>query len=181
MWGRAVSLGDAESATKLRRSRDALSISGRAIVAFGLWDIARAFLSSAYGSSLGQNDEEIERVFADFDIENMELLAIIALIVLVLLFLSIFLRFHVGLAAHSEARGKKKGWGYVVLAAVMALNNTALAIVSYTFLFVTRSYLSLAGTLITSIIDLTSIYAYVDLIRSAITVKRLTVCQAEGR
>lgn len=170
-----------ENAKTLRRYRDRLSIGGRAIVGFGLWDIAKTFLTSMYGSSYEADGAEAAALVERLQAASSPILLIVMVLVLVSLTLSIFLRFYVGLSAYAEARGKRKGWGYVVLAVVATLSNAVVTVVGYGLLFSTGNMLLLVRSLITGIIEFTSLFTYVDLIRSAIIVKRLSSQMAQGR
>ena len=88
------------------------------------------------------------------------------------------LRFYVGLCAHAEARGKRKSWAYVIIAGVMAAMSATLVVMG---LLAAGSTDNALGFLAAGLIELTSLLAYVDLIRSAVVVKRLTRRQRQGR
>ena len=178
----AAPVDETKTSSKLRRYRDTLSTSGLAIIVFGIWDIAKAILSSVYGANLQVNDEEtmsaVTEAIREFGAKHETLLIILAFAVLVSLFLSVVLRYYVGLCAHAEARGKRKGWAYVVIAGIMAFMSAVLLLLG---LMLSKNSFSLFRYIITGTIELTSLFAYIDLIRSAIIVKRLTRRQLEGR
>lgn len=107
-----MSVEQNEPLAKLRRHRDILSISGLAIIAFGVWDIIKSTLSIAFGSSSDATEQEVDLEMQ----QNLERLADgheeVYLIVVVVLFLMVVvglvLRVYVGLSAHAEAHGKNK-------------------------------------------------------------------------
>ena len=167
---------------RLRRYRDMLSTSGLAIIVFGLWDMAKAFLASVYGSSLrvngGQLSAEVESTLRALRDSHRTFLVIALSVVLLFVLLAGVLRFYVGLCAHAEARGKRKSWAYVIIAGVMAAMSATLVVMG---LLAAGSTDNALGFLAAGLIELTSLLAYVDLIRSAVVVKRLTRRQRQGR
>lgn len=177
-----MSVEQNESLAMLRRYRDTLSISGLAIIAFGVWDILKAILSFMFGGSVDAADQEADEGIQAF----LEALAdrnegfIVAIIVglFLMVIIGFALRIYVGLSAHAEAHGKQKSWTYVIVAGLMATTSATLMIAG---LVTARNLGSALSIIITGTIELTSMFAYVDLIRSAVIVKRLSKSLAEGR
>lgn len=158
----------------LRRCCDTLSTSGAAIIAFSFWDLAKALLSSIYGSSAPVENEalaqRLQSIIEAMGDRRNALLIVLVFALLLLTQLALVLRFYVGLSARAEARGKQKGWAYVVLAEIMASMSAVLMIAG---VLLSQSASSAVGLIVTGAIELTSLFAYIDLIRSAIMVKRL--------
>lgn len=169
-----TSVRDPEDSPRLRRYRDMLSTSGLAIIVFSLWDIAKVFLTSIYGSAASTNNRElphrVETALEAFRGGREGLLIAVIIAVTLLLLATEVLRFYVGLSARAEAGGKRKSWAYVIIAGVMAAMSAALMVAG---LLLAREMGNVLRSLVTGVIDLTSLLAYVDLIRSAIVVKRL--------
>ena len=178
-------MDQAEASSTIRRYHDMLSISGIAIIAFSAWDIAKSVLTSIYGSDRvsdgGEVGVELEAALRRLSPEEQMALVAMVVVLMVLALVGIVLRFYVGLSAHAEARGKHKGWAYVIIAGIMAITSAAFAILGLVFSQrLDGSPVHILGVIATGAIELTSLLAYFDLIRSAVMVKRLTRCQREG-
>ena len=177
-----MSVEQNEPLATLRRYRDTLSISGLAIIAFGVWDILKATLSNVFGRSYYVADQEADegvQAILEMLADNSEafLLAVIVGLFLMVV-IGLVLRIYVGLSAYAEAHGKRKSWTYVIVAGLMAISSATLMIAG---LVTARNLGNALATIITGTIELTSTFAYVDLIRSAVIVKRLSKSLAERR
>ena len=154
---------------ELRRHRDTLATSGIAIIAFGAWDVVKAFATTVYGTTAPQDSAAQEELARLESIDSR--IVVIGIVLLGVVFLSgLALRVYVGLSAWAEARGKRKGWGYVVAAGLMAATNALLLLIG---LSQATDVMSLSDAIASGLIDLTSLLALVDLVHSALVVKRL--------
>lgn len=172
---------EASSQAKLRRYRDTLATSGIAIIIFGVWDIAKSMLTTVYGSNLSVENEdvvaELETSLASMGDDAEIVIVLFALVAMLVVLLGLAMRLYVGLSARAEARGKRKSWAYVIIAGLMATTSALLMAVG---LALSGSLANIASGIVTSLIELSSLLAYVDLIRSAVKVKRLVRNLPEG-
>ena len=166
--------------TELRRYQNSLRICGGGVIAFGLWSVLKVYLSFFFG----------EVTFASIIRESMEtttgpavpgteiIIWIVVLLVAFILGAIVFgLHLIVGLRAFRAAAGRKKPTGgYLILAGLFALLCGISIISAIRSLGRSEADISLA----TVFVDLTSLYIYLDLIRSAIQVKRYSARSAEG-
>ena len=177
-----MSVEQNEPLATLRRHRDTLSISGLAIIAFGVWDIVKATLSIAFGPAPDAAEQEVnlelQQTIETLADGHEEVYIIIIAFLLLMVFVALALRIYVGLSAHAEARGKRKSWAYVIVAGLMATTSATLMIAG---LLMDDDWGNVLATIVTGTIELTSLFAYVDVIRSAAIVKRLTKSQTEGQ
>jgi len=154
----------------LRRYQNLLSISGWAVIAFCIWNILKQViyillipdeLNEIKATSMYETEYEIFAYIFAF----------------VILFLDLGLRLYIGLSARAESNGKKKGMGYVIIAMISA---TVLGI-SLIMGIISTSILddSLVNIIVTLIVDVTSIFAFIELFVSAFNVKSLSKKLAE--
>lgn len=157
---------------ELRKQRDTLAISGLAIIVFCVWNFVKASLISSLGMERTATMSE-ERAAELFDLieRNIEVAVLVIVVIALSMIASIFLRIYVGLSAVAEGRGKRRGGLYVFFAILLVISEvTAIVLV-----VVAGRWLGVLEYVVGSlIIDLTSVFALVEVIRSAIKVKRLS-------
>jgi len=170
---------------RLRKNESNLIASGFATMLFGVWLVAKSILGAfLLSEDSGTTAADVETNEFALKLEQESNLVILLLIVLLLLFaflvLGVFLRIYIGRSADADAKGrKKKGWAYIVWAIILAALDT-FGVVN-TWRAVSR--LNLLSTIVSSVLDLASLGALIDLIISAINVKRLRkalAVQAQG-
>ena len=152
---------------QLRKSQSSLMISGIGVILFGAWTMAKIVLICIYSPQ--------EIVSAGEAGESVPLVAVVLLMFLFFLVPDLLLRIYVGLSACAEARGKKKGYGYIVVALIMSL-GLAFVVGGSLFLFVVSgnwTAASFADLIIVSIVDVTSVSALAEVVVSSIRVKKL--------
>lgn len=164
---------------ELRKRKDNLLVSGFAVLIAGIWDVVKfamaiimnpkMLLDAVQYSGIDKADEELGEVM---------IVIVFGLIVLV----DVLIRSYITRSARAEARGKRKGWLYLIVAAVMVL---ALSSSLYNDLYngfihvlvdgdvqtgLPKSWDSVAAS---GLMDLISIVALVDIIVSSFIVKRI--------
>lgn len=166
---------------RLRRCRDALAISGGAVIFFSLWDILKIFI----GFFLGQNtisqfvSESIQNAdISSYGAETEELARILLWVVTlaILGFISlIVLLYHlyIGLNAFRVGRqtAKKKKRLYLVLAAFSMIGSGLLLLLSALSVFLVDDSSNI--DVATLLLELTSFLTYLSLITSAYKIRSL--------
>lgn len=165
-----------QSMSALRRSQDTLSLSGLAVIGFTVWDVVKSFMVTAPDANPTQDSAMIDALFDKLAETNEKVLILLSLFLMGALAIDVALHLYVGISAYKEAHGKRKGWAYVVLAVLMAVGSAALMVLG---LFRAPDAMMRIWLLASNVVELTAMLAYVDLIRSAVKVKRLT--EAKGR
>lgn len=163
---------------KLRKYENTLVISGAAVVTFGLWSIVKAVLYFIMVSPEGlvkniKSDELAQLQFGDLS-ENTVGYLLIA-VILFLLVLDLLLRLYIGRSAVADGRHlRKKRITYVVMAFLVAAGLVSS--------LVTRFFRTEQDTIwvdsfetasVSTIVDLTSLLALIEMIIAAIMVRRL--------
>ena len=155
---------------RLRKSQNNLAIAGMGVVLFGAWSIVKNMIN------LVRIQDEIGQVIMGMDMNlTAEQIDVVRIVIDVLyslvIIIGVVLRFHVGLSAEREARGRRKSRFYVVLA-VFLLIFTCINLVT-TFLWGdTEMDLLSEGAAI--LVDTISILTTFLLIVSACRVRKLT-------
>ena len=169
---------------KLRKHENILAISGVAVIAFGVWTI----IKSAFYLLLQPFDIEIfipPEQLAEMEAEmgpNVDILTsgVIVGAIFFILFLDLLLRFYIGKSAYADGRARKrKRVIYVIVAIIMAVAfaNGIWATVSNLFIGEPTEQSEgveyMRGVLTSVLLDMTSLLALIELIVSAIQVRRL--------
>ena len=163
--------GDWTMRETLRRNQDTLFIIGTGVIAFGFWSVIKMCLISAF-----QTEEALGGV--------PDLSEGAATYIGTALFLAVDLciRLYIGLSARAMGRDKKQGSAFIVLAALFAAFSAA-AIIVIAVLALKSGLVRLedmgVDLLISLIVEFTSIATLVDLVFSAVRVKRLKKALAE--
>ncbi|MDO4537706.1 MAG: hypothetical protein Q4B54_06050 [Coriobacteriales bacterium] len=139
-----------------RRYRDTLRIAGVGMIVFGIWAVVRNYITVVV------YEEEIRQYFFGLDP---------FLMVMVPATLELAMRLFVGFGARAESKGAKGGKAYLVVAALIALIHL-LGIVVY-ILSVIMQYAWLDEAIMLVVIDATCLYLVLDLIVSAVKLRRL--------
>ena len=169
---------------KLRKYENILAISGVAVIAFGVWTI----IKSAFYLLLQPFDIEIfipPEQLAEMEAEmgpNVDILTsgVIVGAIFFILFLDLLLRFYIGKSAYADGRARKrKRVIYVIVAIIMAVAfaNGIWATVSNLLIGEPTEQSEgveyMRGVLTSVLLDMTSLLALIELIVSAIQVRRL--------
>ena len=151
--------------TELRRRRSELLTLGYGIIAFGLWSVLKTYLYTWVDPIIRE---------ADVTAENRTAAAIVAYIMITMVLAVDFgLRLYVGMSARAEGMGKKKGRGYIIVAALMLLISVLLWFLSLGYIQSRAENESLMDYIISMVVDLTSIAILARLVYNAVKVRQL--------
>ena len=143
---------------KMRRYQNLLTVSGLGVIIFGLWSVLKTIL-------LLFMKEGILSEIPDDTFVRVMFFLILGGILLV----DVLIRLYVGLSARAEGFGKKKGYGYVVIAILMALAS----LTSLMLIFFDSNEQSLWELIVSVIVEATSLVVTIELLVAAFTVKKL--------
>lgn len=151
--------------TELRRRRSELLTLGYGIIAFGLWSVLKTYLYTWVDPIIRE---------ADVTAENRTAAAIVAYIMITMVLAVDFgLRLYVGMSARAEGMGKKKGRGYIIVAALMLLISVLLWFLSLGYIQSRAENDSLMDYIVSMVVDLTSIAILARLVYNAVKVRQL--------
>ena len=105
-----------EMERRLRKSQNNLVVIGYGVIAFGVWSVIKIVLYTALNTDINMLSAEGETVPVE----------VFWFIMLIFLAFELSLRLYVGFSAVYEGRGRKKRFGYIILALLMALTSFAL-------------------------------------------------------
>lgn len=143
---------------KMRRYQNLLTVSGLGVIIFGLWSVLKTIL-------LLFMKEGILSEIPDDTFVRVMFFLILGGILLV----DVLIRLYVGLSARAEGFGKKKGYGYVVIAILMALASLA----SLVLIFFDSNEQSIWELIVSVTVEATSLVVTIELLVAAFTVKKL--------
>ena len=151
--------------TELRRRRSELLTLGYGIIAFGLWSVLKTYLYTWVDPIIRE---------ADVTAENRTAAVIVAYIMITMVLAVDFgLRLYVGMSARAEGMGKKKGRGYIIVAALMLLISVLLWFLSLGYIQSRAENDSLMDYIVSMVVDLTSIAILARLVYNAVKVRQL--------
>ena len=153
----------------LRRNENILSVSGVTVILFGVWTAIKLVLYF----SLSEDGFRAIPKDAEGQLERLILIAILVLFICI----SMSTRLCVGLSARAESMGRKKGYGYVVLA-VLILAADILAL-GFSLAHIEENFDSWMDLIITLFVEATSMLTIAELIVAAFRVKKLKRMAAE--
>ena len=152
---------------ELRKHQDMLIIIGTGVIAFGVWSVIKTVLYYALSR------DEMLRILKEQGLEQGYEAGVYVLIALALAFI-LGLRIYIGLSARAEGVGKRRGNGYVVLAAIMTLVNFGGFVLSVAGAFELELTLdNIVDLSVTFVVELTSIATMAELVYSALRVRNL--------
>ena len=144
-----------------------LIIIGTGVIAFGVWSVIKTVLYYALSR------DEMLRILKEQGLEQGYEAGVYVLIALALAFI-LGLRIYIGLSARAEGVGKRRGNGYVVLAAIMTLANFGGFVLSVVGAFELELTLdNIVDLSVTFVVELTSIATMAELVYSALRVRNL--------
>lgn len=157
---------NSEIQKELRRNRHTLAIVGTGVIVFGVWSVVKTILMLF----LRVDDPLVD--VADEIPDGMLPYVIFYIMFSVILLAVIGLRLFIGLSARREASGKKEGWFYIVLAFLLAILSASTT--AYSFLHPGEDSGAFNDSSVAAVlVDLTSIFTYVELVYTAVRVKKL--------
>ena len=159
---------------KLRRQQNTLYISGTVVITFAVWSILRNVL---YVLLMGVPLLDAIGATGLEDTQDFSLKIYIAVYVGSILF-ELLLHCYIGFSARKEGRGARKGYGYIVVAMLFVLVVVAgTAMMVYLMMTMPAEVTESSGNTdtlaVSELINLTMLYAVLQVIVSSIRVKRL--------
>ena len=145
---------------RLRKSQNNLVVIGYGVIAFGVWSVIKIVLYTALNTDINMLSAEGETVPVE----------VFWFIMLIFLAFELSLRLYVGFSAVYEGRGRKKRFGYIILALLMALTSFALVAAN---LAAFGSDESPGKTVVTIIVEASSSIMLIEMAIFAARVKRL--------
>ena len=153
----------------LRRNENILAVSSLTMILFGVWTAIKLVLYF----SLSEDGFRAIPKDAEGQLERLILIAILVLFICI----SMSTRLCVGLSARAESMGRKKGYGYVVLAVlILAVDILALG---FSLAHIEENFDSWMDMVITMFVETTSMLTIAELIVAAFRVKKLKRMAAE--
>ena len=159
----------------IRKSQNTLIVVGTGTILFSVWTVVKTM-----GSLFLLKDEAVAAVRKivyenGFTIPDQHIFYIVLVIMLIAMLLFLAARTFIGLSAVAEGRGFHRGSGYLILAVMMIILNIVAAIIS---LISARSQespgiFSNDTSLSAHIVELTSMIMLVELVLSAIRIRRV--------
>ena len=143
---------------KMRRYQNLLTVSGLGVIIFGLWTVLKTIL-------LLFLQEDMVDDLPDGLFYRVLFFTLIGGVLLI----DFLIRLFVGLSARAEGFGKKKGYGYIVVAILIAIAS----LVSLVLIFFDTADRSILELIVSFIVEATSMIATVELLVAAFTVKKL--------
>lgn len=143
---------------KMRRYQNLLTVSGLGVIIFGLWTVLKTIL-------LLFLQEDMVDDLPDGLFYRVLFFTLIGGVLLI----DFLIRLFVGLSARAEGFGKKKGYGYIVVAILIAIAS----LVSLVLIFFDMGDRSVLELIVSFIVEATSMIATVELLVAAFTVKKL--------
>lgn len=164
----------------IRKYQNALVISGRGVVLFGLWNIARLFISYFFAGDMliRMLKDGIDDTSALDSIDDSVLKLSILIMIFVVFFVDLLIRIYVGKRAIARGKGQKSNNAYVVIAFIL------FAISLYgdlSGLMNISGHTEKADYIISTIVDLTSVYAWGDVVYSSIRLRILENKLSSGK
>lgn len=151
-----------------------MRISAYGTIILAAWNILKVFLYLIMDKGF------FESVVAEYDFSPLMIKMIIFICFMVFL-VDLILRLIVSKAAIKDSKGCKKGIGYIVFGIVIIICIYIPMIVSdIRIIFTDIDNSLLIDQIISSLVDLTSVYAMVDLIYCSIRFKILTKQKGDG-
>ena len=148
----------------LRRQEDNLYVSGLGVIIMGIWNVVKLVMQMTLGSvpyiDFGSVDPEI----ADFA-------AIFTVFILIVFFLAfVALHLFIGINAIKAAKRKKYRKGYFV-GTIIVLLCASVSMISYTQSL--KDLNNIDTTLAALLVDITTLYIFVTVIRSTVKIRKL--------
>ena len=160
----------------LRRREDNLGISGLAVLLFSAWDIVRFVMT------LVMNPHALTDFLERMSVEPDEMAiggVVVVAIYAIILLLAFLIRLFIFFGARAESTGKKRGWIYVIVAALVLAFIVADQVSTFMDLF-NENAVSEAEQLgemdtatASGLLNLFSAFALVDIIVSSAIVKKI--------
>ena len=143
---------------KMSLYQNLFTVSGLVVIIFGLWSVLKTILL------LFMKEGILSEIPDDTFVRVMFFLILGGI-----LLIDVLIRLYVGLSARAEGFGKKKGYGYVIIAILMALAS----LTSLVLIFFDTNEQSIWELIVSVIVEATSLVVTIELLVAAFTVKKL--------
>ena len=143
---------------KMRRYQNLLTVSGLGVIIFGLWTVLKTILLLF-----------LQEAMVDDLPDGLFYRVLFFTLIGGVLLIDFLIRLFVGLSARAEGLGKTKGYGYIVVAILIAIAS----LVSLVLIFFDTADRSILELIVSFIVEATSMIATVELLVAAFTVKKL--------
>ena len=161
---------------KLRKRENLLVDAGKGVILFAVWSVAKVNLYLGMSSFIL---EELQKAALEYGVSEKVLLLLMGSLLAVILLWMLGSRLYIGLNAIAEGKGKKKGWAYLVLTAVLLLTDMQtfwqVNLVSILFSGLKNAF----SMSVSFVLELVSLYMLLELLICAIRVKRLRKMEKE--
>lgn len=154
---------------KLRRHRNNLAVAGIGIIIFGLWSTIKSLMFFTLAPNLTEALAEAAKELPEMP-DNFYFILFYGLIGSFLA-VDIILRLIVGLSARAEGKGKKKGMGYLIVGTLLLISSASSFLPTLPAFFASTG--SHVDAIMTTVIELTSMFTLGQLLYSAIQTKLL--------
>ncbi|MBR4224227.1 MAG: hypothetical protein IKR73_05405 [Oscillospiraceae bacterium] len=154
----------------LRKYSDTLMICGIGQIVYGVWSFILSIMMLLTTDIKSMIEEMGNEDMSVAELYNFVFVFICVFIGLMLV-LDMGSRLYIGLSARAESMGKPKGKAYIVLSCIVVLNYTVTLGLLYWDLHIEDA--DIITIIISIMIELTSMLIMIDLIRSAINIRKL--------
>lgn len=158
---------------KLRRCQNTLSVVGTGIILFAAWSLVKTFGTLFVMQSDSGQLRIVELRQMTPELTDAEFFLLLLVTALITLLLEIVLRVYIGLSAKAEARGSKRRRLYIILAGFLVLESIGIVATSLMQL-VAGGDTDPEQLVTTIIIETTSLIMIIEMMISAIRIRRLT-------
>jgi hypothetical protein len=165
-----------EDLKTLRRKEDNLGISGLAVLLFSMWDIVRFVMT------LIMNPHALTDFLKNMGVEPDEMViggTVVLGIYGIILVGAFLIRLFIYFGAKAESEGKKRGWLYVIVAALVLAfivadqTSTIIDTFNGTAAAQAEELGELDTATVSGLLNITSAFALIDIILSSATVKSI--------
>ena len=161
---------------KLRKRENLLVDAGKGVILFAVWSVAKVNLYLGMSSFIL---EELHKAALEYGVSEKVLLLLMGSLLAVILLWMLGSRLYIGLNAIAEGKGKKKGWAYLVLTAILLLTDMQsfwqVNLVSFLFGGLKNAF----SMSVSFVLELVSLYILLELLICGIRVKRLRKMEKE--
>ena len=161
---------------KLRKRENLLVDAGKGVILFAVWSVAKVNLYLGMSSFIL---EELHKAALEYGISEKALIVLMGSLLAVILLWMLGSRLYIGLNAIAEGKGKKKGWAYLVLTAILLLTDMQsfwqVNLVSFLFGGLKNAF----SMSVSFVLELVSLYILLELLICGIRVKRLRKMEKE--
>lgn len=151
---------------ELRRQQNLLVDAGMGMVMFGIWGVVKINMFLALSSDFA---EAWQIALQESEIAEEYFLVGFWVAIAIYLVLVLFSRLYIGMSAVAEGKGKKKGYAYILMTAVLLVFNLH----TNWYIYTEEQPVVNLNWIMGILLDMASLQIMMELVISAIRVKRL--------